>query len=130
MQILHVNSLYVALQNKTLQKRLLANSQIASLNPIYGLKPAHDSASGIELTNFALHLAKAAGEAILPHFRKNAPIEVKAHETWDPVTEGDRAGERAMRQLIETHYPSHGIIGEEYGSKKAKSRPDLDSRSC
>lgn len=74
-----------------------------------------------ELTNFALHLATAAGEAILPYFRKNAPIEVKAHETWDPVTEGDRAGERAMRHLIETHYPSHGIIGEEYGEKKANS---------
>ena len=73
------------------------------------------------LTDFALQLATAAGEAILPHFRKNAPIDVKQHEHWDPVTEGDRAGERAMRTLIEKHYPEHGIIGEEYGSKEGTS---------
>jgi myo-inositol-1(or 4)-monophosphatase len=74
-----------------------------------------------ELTTFAQKLAAAAGEAILPHFRKNAPIDVKVHEHWDPVTEGDRAGERAIRELIERHYPSHGIIGEEYGTKHGSS---------
>ena len=73
------------------------------------------------LTRFALTLAEAAGQAILPHFRKNVPIDVKTHETWDPVTEGDRAGERAIRELIETHYPTHGILGEEYGSKQGTS---------
>jgi myo-inositol-1(or 4)-monophosphatase len=74
-----------------------------------------------ELTRFAQHLATTAGHAILPHFRKNAPIDVKQHETWDPVTEGDRAGERAIRVLIEQRYPDHGIIGEEYGSKIGSS---------
>jgi myo-inositol-1(or 4)-monophosphatase len=74
-----------------------------------------------ELTAFALSLAEAAGRAILPHFRKNAPIDVKQHESWDPVTEGDRAGERAIRQLIEAHYPTHAILGEEYGSKAGSS---------
>jgi myo-inositol-1(or 4)-monophosphatase len=73
------------------------------------------------LTEFACHLADAAAAAILPLFRKNTPIDVKVHETWDPVTEGDRAGERAIRQLIEDQYPDHGIIGEEYGNKPAKS---------
>jgi myo-inositol-1(or 4)-monophosphatase len=73
------------------------------------------------LTRFALTLAEAAGRAILPHFRKNTPIDVKEHETWDPVTEGDRAGERAIRQLIDEHFPDHGIHGEEYGRKKGKS---------
>jgi myo-inositol-1(or 4)-monophosphatase len=73
------------------------------------------------LTRFARTLAVAAGEAILPHFRKNAPIDVKEHESWDPVTEGDRAGERAIRALIEQHYPDHGIIGEEYGTKDSAS---------
>jgi myo-inositol-1(or 4)-monophosphatase len=73
------------------------------------------------LTTFALELAQAAGSAILPHFRNNAPIDVKAHEHWDPVTEGDRAGERAIRALIEKHYPSHGIIGEEYGTRQGSS---------
>jgi myo-inositol-1(or 4)-monophosphatase len=74
-----------------------------------------------ELTNFALGLSRAAASEILPHFRQNTPIDVKPHETWDPVTEGDRAGERAIRHLIEKTYPSHGIIGEEYGTKNGSS---------
>ncbi len=74
-----------------------------------------------ELTDFALRLSQAAAQEILPHFRQNTPVDVKPHETWDPVTEGDRAGERAIRQLIERHYPSHGIIGEEYGTKTGAS---------
>lgn len=74
-----------------------------------------------ELTGFALQLAQAAAQEILPHFRENAPIDIKAAETWDPVTEGDRAGERAIRHLIEKTYPNHGIIGEEYGNKSGSS---------
>jgi myo-inositol-1(or 4)-monophosphatase len=73
------------------------------------------------LTRFAQNLAEIAGQAILPYFRKNAPIDVKLHETWDPVTEGDRAGELAIRKLIEQHFPDHGIIGEEFGTKTGKS---------
>ena len=74
-----------------------------------------------ELTNFALSLSQAAASEILPHFRENTPVDVKPHETWDPVTEGDRAGERAIRHLIEKTYPTHGIIGEEYGTKQGSS---------
>lgn len=74
-----------------------------------------------ELTTFAVGLSQAAAAEILPHFRQNTPIDVKPHETWDPVTEGDRAGERAIRHLIEKNYPSHGIIGEEYGTKTGSS---------
>jgi myo-inositol-1(or 4)-monophosphatase len=74
-----------------------------------------------DLTQFAVLLAQAAGAAILPHFRQNVPIDIKQHDTWDPVTEGDRAGERAIRALIEKHHPSHGIIGEEYGTREGSS---------
>jgi myo-inositol-1(or 4)-monophosphatase len=74
-----------------------------------------------QLTDFALALAAASGAAILPFFRQNTSIEAKPHHSWDPVTEGDRAGERAIRQLIEEHFPDHGINGEEYGRKEAKS---------
>jgi myo-inositol-1(or 4)-monophosphatase len=74
-----------------------------------------------ELTDFALTLAKTSAEAILPHFRQNTPVDEKTHETWDPVTEGDRAGERVIRDLIEKHHPTHGIIGEEYGTKTGTS---------
>jgi myo-inositol-1(or 4)-monophosphatase len=73
------------------------------------------------LTDFARTLAHTSGAAILPYFRENAPIDLKAHEGWDPVTEGDRAGERVIRDLIEKHHPTHGIIGEEFGTKTGTS---------
>lgn len=74
-----------------------------------------------ELTNFTKSLAQASAAAILPWFRRNAAVDVKAGPVWDPVTEGDRAGERAIRTLIEAHYPDHGIHGEEYGIKEGRS---------
>ncbi len=73
------------------------------------------------LTGFALELSRAAAQEILPHFRQNVPVDVKVGTHWDPVTEGDRAGERAIRHLIEKHYPTHGIIGEEYGTRDGTS---------
>ncbi|HUR42604.1 MAG TPA: inositol monophosphatase family protein [Aestuariivirga sp.] len=74
-----------------------------------------------ELTRFAIALAKASAVEILPYFRHNSAIELKAGPLWDPVTEGDRAGERVMRKMIEEHYPSHGMNGEEYGLKESRS---------
>ncbi|RZV48243.1 MAG: histidinol-phosphatase, partial [Sphingomonadaceae bacterium] len=38
---------------------------------------------------------------------------------FDPVTEADRAAERAMRALIEKNHPEDGIWGEEYGWTRA-----------
>jgi myo-inositol-1(or 4)-monophosphatase len=75
----------------------------------------------LELTTFALTLAEASAKVILPQFRKNIAIEVKAGETWDPVTEADKSAERMIRELIEKKYPNHGIIGEEYGTKVGTS---------
>jgi myo-inositol-1(or 4)-monophosphatase len=74
-----------------------------------------------ELTRFARALADASASAILPYFRQNTAVEVKDGPVWDPVTEGDKAGERAIRMLIEQHYPDHGIHGEEYGIKEGRS---------
>ncbi len=61
----------------------------------------------------ARHLADAAGVEIRPHFRK--PITVEDKPDLTPVTVADRAAEAAMRALIETHFPDHGILGEEFG---------------
>jgi myo-inositol-1(or 4)-monophosphatase len=74
-----------------------------------------------ELTEFAIALAHASAKEILPFFRRNTPIDTKPHHAWDPVTEGDRAGERIIRQMIEARFPDHGINGEEYGIKEARS---------
>ena len=74
-----------------------------------------------DLTQFAIALAHASASAILPFFRQNTHVEVKDGPVWDPVTEGDRAGERVIRARIEDRFPGHGIHGEEYGIKDGTS---------
>lgn len=80
-----------------------------------------DDAAWAEYAAFAEALAAAAGRESLPHFRTRPDMTNKLSEGFDPVTEGDKAGERAMRAMIEERYPDHGIIGEEYGVKEARS---------
>ncbi len=74
-----------------------------------------------ELTRFAIALAEASAAEILPYFRRNTAVDVKDGPVWDPVTEGDRAGERIIRNMIEERYPDHGIHGEEFGIKEARA---------
>lgn len=72
----------------------------------------------IDLEAFALELAKVAAEVSLPYFRTDVPEINKAEPgSFDPVTEADRAAERALRAAINARYPEHGIIGEEYGEE-------------
>ncbi|TNE36426.1 MAG: histidinol phosphate phosphatase [Alphaproteobacteria bacterium] len=61
----------------------------------------------------AHRLADAAGDVISPLFRQKIEIIGKADDS--PVTIADRDAEAAMRRLIETAYPDHGIFGEEHG---------------
>jgi histidinol phosphatase-like enzyme (inositol monophosphatase family) len=75
-----------------------------------------------EILAFADELADAARAAILPHFRTGGVVDNKQVGGFDPVTEADRAAEAAMRALIEARYPSHGVIGEEYGDKPGDGR--------
>ncbi|MEL6286624.1 MAG: inositol monophosphatase family protein, partial [Pseudomonadota bacterium] len=58
-------------------------------------------------------LAGAAASAILPHFRAGTAIDDKGSAAFDPVTEADRAGERAMRAILAEQAPEDAIIGEE-----------------
>lgn len=59
-------------------------------------------------------LADAAGAVILPLFRSGHDVENKAAQGFDPVTEADRAAERAMRDLLQRHRPRDGVLGEEF----------------
>ncbi|WP_036281653.1 histidinol-phosphatase [Methylocystis sp. ATCC 49242] len=73
--------------------------------------------TAVDFEKFVEHLADVSGEAIVPFFRTSISADDKAHGgAFDPVTEADRAAELAMRRLIQTTFPSHGIIGEEFGS--------------
>lgn len=83
--------------------------------------PAPDDADWSAFVRFAEELATAGGAMSLPHFRTRPDMTNKLAEGFDPVTEADRAGERVMRAMIEEAFPDHGIIGEEYGIKEARS---------
>lgn len=65
---------------------------------------------------FFNRLAEAAKAETLPRFRSFLDVVNKEQlgGFYDPVTEGDRAAETAIRQLIIEHYPDHGILGEEH----------------
>jgi histidinol phosphatase-like enzyme (inositol monophosphatase family) len=71
-----------------------------------------------ELDAFLLELNRASADVILPLFRADHGLENKLAGTgFDPVTEADKGAERAIRKLINERYPTHGIIGEEYGAE-------------
>lgn len=61
-------------------------------------------------------LADAAKGETLPRFRTGISVVNKAAGGFDPVTEGDRAAETAIRALIAERFPEHGILGEEHGN--------------
>ena len=50
-------------------------------------------------------------------FRSSLSIDTKPDST--PVTDVDREVEAVLRDRIGAAYPSHGILGEEYGSEES-----------
>lgn len=72
---------------------------------------------------FARDLAEAARRETLPGSRSGlAGVENKLSDGFDPVTEYDRNSEMAIRRLIETRFPDHGIAGEELPERPAAGR--------
>ena len=79
--------------------------------------------SAAQYLDFALATARAAGAAILPHFRAALDVDDKSGgRNYDPVTIADRAAETVIRKAIAKVYPDHGIRGEEHGRRKGASR--------
>ncbi len=75
-----------------------------------------------ELTRVAEALADAARQAILPYFRADGlDADNKLADGFDPVTEGDRAAEQAMRNLLAERRPQDAILGEEFGNTPGTS---------
>jgi histidinol phosphatase-like enzyme (inositol monophosphatase family) len=68
----------------------------------------------------AHRLADAARAAIAPHFRAGLAHERKADAS--PVTLADRAAEEAMRRILTAEVPQDGVVGEELGASKGRSR--------
>ncbi|SEU04747.1 histidinol-phosphatase [Paracoccus homiensis] len=75
-----------------------------------------------QIIDTAHEMADAARAAILPHFRADhLATDNKRPADFDPVTEADRAAERAMRDVLARRRPQDAILGEEYGATEGRS---------
>jgi inositol-phosphate phosphatase/L-galactose 1-phosphate phosphatase/histidinol-phosphatase len=72
-----------------------------------------------ELVRFAGWLADESAAIVKRLFRSGISVELKPDGS--PVTLADRQAEAAIRRLIGTAYPEHGVIGEEYGEDRPES---------
>lgn len=72
-----------------------------------------------ELLDFAVGLARGAGEITLRHFRKFFTPERKADGSF--VTQADREAERFIRARLEERFPQDSVLGEEEGAHQGAS---------
>ena len=77
------------------------------------------AARAAEYLQFAHTLADAAAAVTLPLFRQ--PLQIEAKADASPFTMADCNSEKAMVALINDAHPTHGVIGEEYGSQRAEA---------
>ena len=63
--------------------------------------------------NVAMQAAYTGGKRTLAYFNAGVEIETKADNS--PVTIADRESEATIRAIIQQHFPTHGILGEEEG---------------
>ncbi len=80
---------------------------------------AIDTAELREFAPVVHQLIGCAFETIQPLFLSGAHVFTKDDST--PVTQADRSAEERMRRLIETRYPAHGVLGEEFGERVAQT---------
>jgi histidinol-phosphatase len=74
---------------------------------------------------FALELADAADALSLPRFRA-VDLHVETKPDLTPVTDADRAVERALRERIERERPGDEVLGEEEGGTDGADRWIID----
>ncbi|HEY7526043.1 MAG TPA: inositol monophosphatase family protein [Candidatus Limnocylindria bacterium] len=67
-----------------------------------------------ELRRFALDLLDETDAVVLRHLRSGLDVRTKADSTF--VTQVDTEVESLIRDRIGAVYPSHGVLGEEFGA--------------
>ncbi|MCA1615745.1 MAG: inositol monophosphatase family protein [Acidobacteria bacterium] len=72
-----------------------------------------------ELLDFAVGLARGAGEITLRHFRQTFTPDRKADGSF--VTAADREAESFMRARLEERFPHDSVLGEEEGERPGAS---------
>ena len=73
----------------------------------------------IEAKEAALSYLKPATKEVLKHFRSGISVQKKPDGT--PVTIADKNTEEILRKRITRDFPSHGIIGEEFGNESSNA---------
>ncbi|MEP0846717.1 MAG: inositol monophosphatase family protein [Phycisphaerae bacterium] len=73
-----------------------------------------------EVLDFAVDAARQAGDLTLRYFSPDTPFERKSDNS--PVTIADRAAEQLLRERIGRRFPTHGVLGEEFGEQPGRSR--------
>ena len=77
------------------------------------MTPVINSPELDSLVTAACAAADVAGAVIRPFFRAGVVADQKADRS--PVTIADRTAEQAMRAVLSERFPSHGVLGEEFG---------------
>jgi len=72
-----------------------------------------------ELLEFAVTLARSAGDITLQYFRKRPETSTKADGSY--ITIADREAEEYLRKQIAGRFPDDGILGEEQGEIRGRS---------
>jgi len=72
-----------------------------------------------ELLEFAVVLARGAGDITLDYFRKQPETSTKSDGSY--VTIADREAEAYLRKHIGERFPDDGIVGEEEGETEGRS---------
>ncbi len=67
--------------------------------------------------NFITETAYQAGRLTLGYYQTGVRPDYKADDT--PVTVADRLSEEVIRKRIEERYPTHAIVGEEFGVQES-----------
>lgn len=68
--------------------------------------------------DFATETAYLAGRLTLGYFQTGVQPDMKPDDS--PVTVADRMSEQLIRSRIETQFPDHAIVGEEFGRKETE----------
>ena len=72
-----------------------------------------------ELIQFAVELARGAGDITLKYFRRTPETTTKTDGSY--VTIADREAEAYIRRQIRERFPEDGILGEEEGESQGRS---------
>lgn len=84
------------------------------------MSPAMDAAELKTAMDFARRLADASAAFIRQYYRQDYQVELK--DDLSPVTIADRGAEEIMREMIMREFPTHGVLGEEFGHHQPEAR--------